>query len=84
MVHVYRCTGASRAPWSIGDHIAYAPFALEECVTVVTATMKAAKYGTDMIPAVHRDIFSGTLKHVCDRVDDEDVRILLASGQARL
>jgi hypothetical protein len=80
MVHVYRCIRESRAPWSIGDHIAYAPFDIVECVTVVTASLRADKFGTDMIPAVHRDVFSGALEHICDRVDDEDVRILLASG----
>lgn len=80
MVHVYRCVRASVAPWSIGDHIAYAPFAEEHCVIVATARPPAQVFGTDMIPAVHRDVFSGALRHVADRFEDEDLRILLATG----
>ena len=79
MVHIYRCVRKSSAPWSLGDHVAYAPFADKECVTVVSPTFVAQKFGTEMIPSVHRAVFGGSLSLICDRVDDNDVRILLAT-----
>ena len=74
MLHVYRCVRNSTAPWMVGDHVAYAPFDACNCVLHVEF---GRSFGTEMIPTVHRDVFSGALELVYDVVEDTDIDELL-------
>ena len=72
MLQVYECVRQSSAPWAIGDRVAYAPFDFRDCVLVLGET-GARSYGTEMIPAVHRDAFNGALTLLYDEVEDSDI-----------
>ncbi|KPJ79555.1 MAG: hypothetical protein AMS19_10985 [Gemmatimonas sp. SG8_23] len=79
MTRVYLCVSETTAPWSIGDHVVYQVFDSRDCVILVTSESRGRKFGTEIIPSVHRDVFNGALKLLWDRVEDEDVDLLLSS-----
>jgi hypothetical protein len=74
MRHIFLCVRNSTAPWSIGEHVMYLPFEMRKCVLLVES---GRFFGTDMIPAVHNDVFTGALSLIYDVVEDNDIVELL-------
>ena len=74
MLHVLQCVRETGAPWSVGDHVAYSPFDVRKCVLHVET---GRFFGTDMVPVIHRDLFSGALRLIYDVVEDTDITELL-------
>ena len=74
MRHIFLCVRNSTAPWSQGEHVMYLPFEMRRCVLLVETSRF---FGTDMIPAVHHDVFTGALRLIYDVVEDGDILELL-------
>jgi hypothetical protein len=74
MRHIFLCVRNSTAPWSLGEHVMYLPFEMRRCVLLVET---GRFFGTDMVPAVHHDVFTGSLRLIYDVVEDGDILELL-------